>query len=145
MYPAAAAEKCPSLVQSYTSLRNDAAAQFCLPKTTTAVVKNSVKSDVGKVQSLLLRTLPVDKLWQRLRSLQKRHESSANSLAKEIINKIVRRKELKWINDKEREEAAASVEAMHGCAAWLFRPLRLKLPEPWLLRPENTRLLRPSR
>ena len=89
---------------------------FCPLKTST-VVKNSVKSDVGKVQSLLLRLLPVDKLWQRLKSLQTSHDSSANSLAKDIKNEIARRKGLKWINDTEREEAAASAEAMQAVSA----------------------------
>ena len=98
---------------------------FCPSKrTTTTVVKNSVKPDVGKVQSLLLRLLPSDKLWQRLKSLQTSNYSSAKSRAKDIKNEIVRRKGLKWINDKEREEAAVSAEAMQAVSASVAKKIR---------------------
>ena len=90
---------------------------FCPSKRTMTTVVKKVKPDVGKVQSLLLRLLPVDKLWQRLKSLQTSNYSSAKSLAKDIKTEIVRRKGLRWINDKEREEAAASAEAMQAVSA----------------------------
>ena len=68
-----------------------------------SVVTN--KPDAKVIQRDLLKRFHVEKLYQKYRLLQTSTWPSASKLASTIRIEIVRRKGVKWMNEKEKQSA----------------------------------------
>ena len=73
-----------------------------LPRRRVSVVP--AKPDAKVIQRNLLKKFPVEKLYQKYKLLQTSTWPSAGNLASTIRREIVRRKGLKWMNEKEQSD-----------------------------------------
>ena len=80
------------------------------------------KPDAKVIQRDLFKRFHVEKLYQKYRLLQTSTWPSASKLASTIRIEIVRRKGVKWMNEKEKNKVMRSSILTASAKLWLLRP-----------------------